>query len=80
MFFSVNEESASSPATRSYFCTTTVKGYFNMKKVLFTKAAGSLLLTAGLLASGAASAQTTLTFNADGNADFSAAHAWSAMH
>ncbi|WP_338759237.1 FxDxF family PEP-CTERM protein [Massilia sp. METH4] len=48
-----------------------------MKKALFNKVAGSLLLTAGLLASGAASAQTTLTFNADGNADFSGAHAWS---
>ena len=49
-----------------------------MKKALFSKVAGSLLLTAGLLASGAASAQTTLTFNADGNADFAASHAWSA--
>ena len=49
-----------------------------MKKALFNQVAGSLLLTAGLLASGAASAQTTLTFNADGNADFTAAHAWSA--
>ena len=49
-----------------------------MKKALFSKVAGSLLLSAGLLASGAASAQTTLTFNADGNANFSAAHAWSA--
>lgn len=48
-----------------------------MKKALFSKVAGSLLLTAGLLASGAASAQT-LTFNADGNADFSALHTWSA--
>jgi PEP-CTERM motif len=48
-----------------------------MKKALFSKVAGSLLLSAGLLASGAAFAQTTLTFNADGNADFSAAHAWS---
>ena len=49
-----------------------------MKKALFNKAAGSLLLSAGLLASGAAFSQTTLTFNADGNAAFSAAHAWSA--
>jgi hypothetical protein len=49
-----------------------------MKKALFSKVAGSLLLTAGLLASGAASAQTTLTFNADGNADFAALHEWSA--
>ncbi|GGY42650.1 FxDxF family PEP-CTERM protein [Pseudoduganella albidiflava] len=48
-----------------------------MKKALFSKVAGSLLLTAGLLASGAASAQT-LTFNGDGNADFSALHTWSA--
>ena len=48
-----------------------------MKKALFSKVAGSLLLSAGLLASGAASAQTTLTFNADGNADFAALHAWS---
>ncbi|MBB3221762.1 FxDxF family PEP-CTERM protein [Pseudoduganella umbonata] len=49
-----------------------------MKKALFSKVAGSLLLSAGLLASGAASAQTTLTFNADGNATFSALHDWSA--
>jgi hypothetical protein len=48
-----------------------------MKRALLNKAAGSLLLGAGLLASGAASAQTTLAFNADGNADFAAAHAWS---
>lgn len=49
-----------------------------MKNALFSKVAGSLLLSAGLLASGAASAQsTTLTFNADGNASFRAEHDWS---
>ena len=48
-----------------------------MKKALFSKMAGSFLLTAGLLASGAAFAQTTLSFNADGNASFKAEHAWS---
>ncbi|GGY19596.1 PEP-CTERM sorting domain-containing protein [Massilia dura] len=48
-----------------------------MKKALFSKVAGSLLLSAGLFASGAASAQSTLTFNADGNASFTAEHAWS---
>jgi hypothetical protein len=49
-----------------------------MKKALFSKMAGSFLLSAGLLASGAAFAQsTTLTFNADGNTSFTGEHAWS---
>jgi hypothetical protein len=46
-----------------------------MKKALMSKVAGSLLLSAGLLASGAASADTTLTFDAAGNATFWATHA-----
>lgn len=49
-----------------------------MKKALFSKAAGSFLLSAGLLASGAAFSQSTVTFNADGNGSFTADHAWSA--
>ncbi|TWI44823.1 putative secreted protein with PEP-CTERM sorting signal [Pseudoduganella flava] len=46
-----------------------------MKKALLSKVAGSLLLSAGVLASGAASADTTLTFDAAGNAYFGATHA-----
>ena len=46
-----------------------------MKKALFSKVAGSLLLSAGLIASGAASADTTLTFDAAGNATFGMSHA-----
>jgi len=46
-----------------------------MKKALFSKVAGTLLCTAGLLASSAASADTTLTFDAAGNAIFGALHA-----
>lgn len=49
-----------------------------MNKALFSKAAGSFLLCAGLLASGAALSQSTLTFNADGNASFTGEHAWTA--
>lgn len=46
-----------------------------MKKALFSKVAGSLLLSAGLLASGVAAADTTLTFDAAGNATFGITHA-----
>lgn len=46
-----------------------------MKKALMSKVASSLLLSAGLLASGAASADTTLTLDAAGNAYFGATHA-----
>ncbi|GGC18622.1 FxDxF family PEP-CTERM protein [Pseudoduganella buxea] len=46
-----------------------------MKKALFSKVAGSLLLSAGLLASGAAAADETLTFDAAGNAIFGMTHA-----
>ena len=47
-----------------------------MKKALFSKVAGTLLCTAGLLASSAASAaDTTLTFDALGNATFGMLHA-----
>ncbi len=46
-----------------------------MKKALFSKVAGSLLLSAGLFAAGGASAQTTLTFDAAGNTTFGATHA-----
>ncbi|UGQ48114.1 FxDxF family PEP-CTERM protein [Massilia endophytica] len=46
-----------------------------MKKMLLSKVAGSLLLTAGLLASTGASAQTTLSFDAMGNAVFGMTHA-----
>ena len=46
-----------------------------MKKALFSKVAGTLLCTAGLLASAGASAQTTLTFDSAGNAIFGALHA-----
>ncbi|AXA91430.1 FxDxF family PEP-CTERM protein [Massilia sp. YMA4] len=46
-----------------------------MKKALFSKVAGSLLLSAGLLASGVAAADTTLTFDAAGNATFGMTHA-----
>ncbi|MES2263131.1 MAG: FxDxF family PEP-CTERM protein [Pseudomonadota bacterium] len=45
-----------------------------MKKVLFNNLAGSLLLSAGVLASSAASAEV-LTFDAAGNATFGAVHA-----
>ncbi len=45
-----------------------------MKKALFSKVAGSLLLSAGLLASGAAAADETLTFDASGNAIFGMTH------
>lgn len=46
-----------------------------MKKALLGKVASSLLLSAGLLASGAAAADTTLTLDAAGNAGFHATHA-----
>jgi len=46
-----------------------------MKKAIFSKVAGSLLLSAGLLASGAAAADETLTFDAAGNAIFGLTHA-----
>lgn len=46
-----------------------------MKKALFSKVAGSLLLSAGLLASGVAAADTTLTFDAAGNTTFGMTHA-----
>lgn len=46
-----------------------------MKKAMFSKVATSLLLSAGLLASGVAAADTTLTFDAAGNATFGMAHA-----
>jgi hypothetical protein len=46
-----------------------------MKKALLSKVAGSLLLSAGLLASTGASADTTLSFDAAGNAVFGMTHA-----
>lgn len=46
-----------------------------MKKALLSKVAGSLLLSAGLLASTGANADTTLTFDAAGNAVFGMTHA-----
>jgi len=47
-----------------------------MKKALFSKVAGALLCTAGLLATSAARADdTTLTFDAAGNATFGMLHA-----
>lgn len=45
-----------------------------MKKAFFSKVAGSLLLSAGLLASGVAAADETLTFDAAGNATFGMTH------
>ena len=45
-----------------------------MKKALFSKVAGSLLLSAGLIASGSASADTTLTFDAAGHSTFRMQH------
>jgi hypothetical protein len=45
-----------------------------MKKAFFSKVAGSLLLSAGLLASGVAAADETLTFDAAGNAVFGMTH------
>ncbi|WP_342118185.1 FxDxF family PEP-CTERM protein [Pseudoduganella sp. OTU4001] len=46
-----------------------------MKKAFFSKVAGTLMLSAGLFASSGAMAQTTLTFDAAGNAIFGALHA-----
>ncbi len=46
-----------------------------MKKVFASKIATSLLLSAGLLASGVAAADETLTFDAAGNAIFGMTHA-----
>ena len=46
-----------------------------MKKALFSKVAGTLLCTAGLLAAAGANAQTTLTFDAAGNTTFGSLHA-----
>ncbi|WEF35185.1 FxDxF family PEP-CTERM protein [Pseudoduganella chitinolytica] len=45
-----------------------------MKKAFFSKVAGSLLLSAGLLASGVAVADETLTFDSAGNATFGITH------
>lgn len=45
-----------------------------MKKAFYSKVAGSLLLSAGLLASGVAAADETLTFDAAGNAVFGMTH------
>jgi len=46
-----------------------------MKKAFLSKVAGTLMLSAGLFASSGAMAQTTLTFDAAGNAIFGALHA-----
>ncbi|WEF35186.1 FxDxF family PEP-CTERM protein [Pseudoduganella chitinolytica] len=46
-----------------------------MKKAMFSKVATSLLLSAGLLASGVAAADEVLTFDAAGNATFGVTHA-----
>jgi hypothetical protein len=46
-----------------------------MKKTLFSKVAGTLLCTAGLLASSATFADTTLTFDTAGNTTFGMLHA-----
>ncbi|GGY87880.1 FxDxF family PEP-CTERM protein [Pseudoduganella plicata] len=45
-----------------------------MKKALFSKVAGSLLLSAGLLASGVAAADETVTFQPGGVATFGITH------
>ncbi len=45
-----------------------------MKKAFFSKVAGSLLLSAGVLASGAAFADETITFDTQGNAVFGLTH------
>lgn len=45
-----------------------------MKKAFYSKVAGSLLLSAGLLASGAAAADETITLNADGVGIFGITH------
>jgi hypothetical protein len=46
-----------------------------MKKAFLSKVAGTLMLSAGLFASSGAMAQTTLTFDAAGDAIFGALHA-----
>lgn len=46
-----------------------------MKKAFLSKVAGTVMLSAGLFASSGAMAQTTLTFDAAGNAIFGALHA-----
>jgi hypothetical protein len=51
-----------------------------MKNAFCSKVAGSLLLSAGLFASGAVFADTTLTFDAAGNAIFGALHATGGMY
>jgi hypothetical protein len=55
--------------------TLTTNKVIQMKKAMFSKVATSLLLSAGLLASGVAAADTTLTFDAAGNATFGITHA-----